>query len=118
MDRNILLIVLIVILLIFYLNKMFEQYVSGSYDITPSITTNMDWKGATLSKYPYYTNNLINPPVNDLKKIQQLQKYNSELDGSTNTSYVQTKMDETKNLNSPDNREGFSMMNPYVPILI
>ncbi len=115
MDRNIFLIVLIVILVIFYANKMFETYVSGSYDITPSITTDMDWNGATLSKYPYYTNNLVNPPADVLKQIKDLQKYQPQVDGPTDTTYVATGMDVTNNIDSPYNREGFSMMNPYVP---
>ncbi len=115
MDRNIFLIVLIVVLVIFYASKMLETYVSGSYDITPSITTNMDWNGATLSKYPYYTNNLVNPPVDVLKQIQELQKFKPEIDGPTDTTYVSTGMDVIKNIDNPNNREGFSMMNPYVP---
>lgn len=115
MDRNIFLIVLVVILVIFYLNKMFETYVSGSYDITPSITTDMDWSGATLSKYPYYTNNLVNPPADILKKIQELQKYQPNVDGPNDTNYVATGMDITKNINNHEGREGFSMMNPYIP---
>lgn len=115
MDRNIFLIVLIIILVIFYTNKMFETYTSGSYDITPSITTNMDWNGATLSKYPYYTNNLVNPPNDVLKKIIELQKYQPNIDGSTDTTYISTGMDVTKNIDNSNNREGFSMMNPYVP---
>ena len=115
MDRNIFLIVLIVILVLIYVNKMYyEPYVSGSYDITPSITTNMDWNGATLSKYPYYTNNLVNPPSDVLKKIQELQKYQPKLDGTTDTTYVTTGMDVHKNLDNPDNREGFTVMNRYI----
>jgi len=121
MDRNIFLIVLIIILVLFFVNKMYETYVSGSYDITPSITVDMDWKGATLSKYPYYTNNLVNPPANILNQIQQLQKYQPNSDGPTDTTYVATGMSMQQNLDNPANREGFetlegfSMMNPYLP---
>ena len=115
MDRNVLITILIVVLIIFYVGKMFENYESCSYDITPSITTNMDWNGAILSKYPYYSNNLVNPPAEQLKNINQLQKYNSELDGPTNTMYVSDGMNVTRNINDPNNREGFTMMNPFVP---
>lgn len=121
MDRNIFLIVLIIVLVLFYVNKIYETYVSGSYDITPSITVNMDWKGATLSKYPYYTNNLVNPPANIQNQIQQLQKYQHDSDGPTDTTYVATGMSMQQNLDNPGNREGFetlegfSMMNPYIP---
>lgn len=126
MDRNSFLIVLIIVLAILYINNMYETYVSSSYDITPSITTNMDWKGAMLSKYPYYTNNLITPPNDVLSKIKQLQTYQPKEDGYTNTSYVTTDMTKPE-LNNLTNREGFeeinesneieqfSMMNPYVP---
>lgn len=124
MDRNIFLIVLIVVLVLFYVNKMYETYVSGSYDITPSITVDMDWKGAILSKYPYYTNNLVNPPTNIKNQIQQLQKYQSNTDGPTDTTYVATGMSMQQNLNNLDNPrnmegfetlEGYSTMNPYIP---
>ena len=130
MDRNIFLIVLIVLLVLFYINNMYEHYVSGSYDITAPITVNMDWKGATLSKYPYYTNNLVNPPADVLNKIQELQTYNVKEDGNTNSNYVKTCMTTQANLDNPMNREGFegieriegfegiekfSMMNPYIP---
>ena len=123
MDRNIFLIVLIVILVILYVNKMYETYVSGSYDITSPITVNMDWKGASLSKYPYYTNNLVNPPTNVLNKIQELQKYQPKQDGPTNSNYVANDMTMQHNLDNSENREGFrdiedieefTMMNPYV----
>lgn len=128
MERNSFIIALIAVLVILYVIKIHEPYVSCSYDITPSITTNMDWKGATLSKYPYYTNNLINPPTDVLNNIKKLQMYQQKEDGSTNTNYVtigsemnmQQKLD---NLDNPNTRigdkfkktENFSMMNPYVP---
>lgn len=121
MDKNMFLIVLIVVLVLFYVNKMYETYESSSYDITPGITVDMDWKSATLSKYPYYTNNLVTPPPNVLNKIQQLQKYQPNSDGSTDTTYIATGMSMQQNLDNPMNREGFetlegfSMMNPYVP---
>lgn len=120
MERNIFLIVLIVVLVILYVNKMYETYVSGSYDITAPITVDMDWKGAMLSKYPYYTNNLVNPPADVLSQIQQLQTYQPKEDKSTTSTYVSKGMDVQPNLDNPENREGFegveefSMMNPYV----
>jgi hypothetical protein len=124
MTRNILIFVLIIILVISYSFKIHENYFSSSYDITPQITANMDWKGATLSKLPYYTNNLVNPPEEVLKNIQELQKYQPKSDNTTNTTYVSDDMILSKNLNNPNNRqgldglerlEGFSMMNPYIP---
>lgn len=114
MDRNILIIVLIIILIVMYIFYNKETFVSGSYDITPSITVDMDWKGATLSKYPYYTNNLVNPPANVLSQIQELQKYQPKEDGMTTSTYVADGTNVEKNIDSPDNREGFTMMNPYV----
>lgn len=120
MDRNILIIVLIIILIVIYAFYNKETYVSGSYDITPSITVNMDWKGATLSKYPYYTNNLVNPPANVLSQIQELQKYQPEEDGPTTSTYVADGMNVEKNIDSSESREGFesveefTMMNPYI----
>ena len=120
MDQNnfknidVFIVVLIVILVVLYANNMYETYVSGSYDITPSITTNMDWKGSTLSKLPYFTNNLINPPADVLSKIQNLQTYQSQQDGSTDTTYVTKSMDKQANIDNPNTREGFTMMNPYV----
>jgi len=120
-DRNIFIIVLIFVLVLLYINKMYETYVSGSYDITAPITVDMDWKGAMLSRYPYYTNNLVNPPADVLSKIQQLQTYQPKEDGATASTYVSKGMDVQSNLDNPANREGFegieefSMMNPYVP---
>lgn len=124
MDRNIFIIVLAVILVIIYIYKNRETYVSGSYDITAPITVDMDWKGATLSKYPYYTNNLVDPPADVSSQIQQLQKYQPEIDGPTDSTYVAQGMNREADLDSPENREGFEMsnnleefsaMNPYVP---
>lgn len=127
MERNIFLIVLIVVLVILYVNKMYETFVSSSYDITAPITVDMDWKGAMLSKYPYYTNNLVNPPADVLSQIQQLQTYQPKEDGSSTSTYVSRNMNVQPNLDDPENREGFeqvgqisqvsqfSMMNPYVP---
>lgn len=120
MDRNIFIIVLIVVLVLLYINKMYETYVSGSYDITAPITVDMDWKGAMLSRYPYYTNNLVNPPADVLSKIQELQTYQPKEDGDTSSTYVSNGMNVQPNLDNSDNREGFegieefSMMNPYV----
>lgn len=114
MDRNIFVIILVIVLVVFMMCKRCENYASGSFDITSSITTNMDWKGATLSKVPYYTNNIVNPPNNVLNQIQQLQKYQPSTDGQTDTTYVATNMKVEQNIDNPSNREGFSMMNPYV----
>lgn len=115
MDRNSFIIVLIIVLVILYICNVCETYESGSYDITPSITVDMDYNGAMLSKMPYYTNNLINPPVNVLNKIQKLQKYQPKEDGPTDSIYVNTDMEVEKNIDNPNSREGFSMMNPYIP---
>jgi hypothetical protein len=119
-NTDIFVIILVIILVLLYLNKIYESFTSNSYDITSNITTNMDWKGATLSKYPYYTNNLVNPPSNILNQIKELQKYQPELDGRTDTTYVASGMSIQKNLDNPNNKEGFdnyeefSMMNPYI----
>jgi hypothetical protein len=119
-NTDIFVIILVIILVLLYLNKIYESFTSSSYDITSNITTNMDWKGATLSKYPYYTNNLVNPPSNILNQIKELQKYQPELDGRTDTTYVASGMSIQKNLDNPNNKEGFdnyeefSMMNPYI----
>lgn len=127
MDRNIFLIVMIVVLVILYVNKMYEAFVSSSYDITAPITVDMDWKGAMLSKYPYYTNNLVNPPADILSQMQQLQTFQPKEDGSTTSAYVSKNMIVQPNLDNPENREGFgqigqigqieefTMMNPYIP---
>lgn len=126
MNNYIFPIVLVIILAILYTLGARENYFSDSYNITPQITTDMDWKGAMLSKYPYYTNNLENPPPDVLKKIQELQKYNPKTDGTTRTNYVSTDMSVEKNLSNPFNREGFdelnnsdvlegfTLMNPYI----
>ena len=102
----------------------FETYVSGSYDITSGITVNMDWKGATLSKYPYYTNNLVDPSSNIESQIKKLQSYQSESDGKTDSTYVASCMKTQPNIDSPTNRadskenfnnlHGLTTMNPYV----
>lgn len=117
MDRNIFFIVLVVVLVLLYIHRKYETFVDGSYNITPNITTDMDWKGAMLSKFPYYTNNLINPPTDKLTQIKQLQKYQQKSDGPTDTTYVAKNMKVEHDLDNPNNREGFegfSMMNPYV----
>lgn len=120
MSRFIFLIVLIIALFLINVFHNKESFVSGSYDITPAITVDMDWKGATLSKYPYYTNNLVNPPINVLNKIKELQKYQPKEDGKTNSTYVTSGMDMEINIDNPNNEEGFeniekfTTMNPYV----
>lgn len=124
MNRNIFLIVLIIILVLAYATNMYETYTSGSFDITSSITTNMDWKGAILSKLPYFTNNLVNPPPNVLSKIQELQNYQPNEDGPTSTTWVSDGMTTQNNIDNPNAKEGFqgvndiegfTPMNPYVP---
>lgn len=117
-NKDIFLIVIIVLFVIIYIFRMMsEGFVVSSYDITPSITANMDWKGATLSKMPYYTNNLQQVPLNDMDKVKYLQKYQPNVDGPTNSNYVSDNMDLPINLNdpnSPNQLEGFTMMNPYI----
>lgn len=129
MDKNTFIIVLIVILVIFYTFKIHENYFSDSYDITPRITTDMDWKGAMLSRLPYYTNNLVNPPADVLSEIQELQKYQPITDNKTNTTWVSDNMNLlnssnlsnlsnlSTNFDDPNNKEGFeefTTMNPYI----
>jgi hypothetical protein len=116
-NKQIFIVILIIVLVLFYAYKMYERFVPGSYDITPSITANMDWKGATLSKIPYYTNNLQQVPSNDLDKVRYLQGYQPNIDGPTDSTYVSDGMEIPTNLNdpnSPNQLEGFTMMNPYV----
>ena len=113
--KDIFILVLIVILVLFYLNKMYETYVSGSYDITSDITVAQDWKGATLSALPYYTNNLEKPPQDVMSQIKRLQTYQQSQDGPTDSTYVSSgQYSVTPDIDSPDNREGFTMMNPYI----
>ena len=111
----ILVVILVVVLVLFYINKMYETYTSGSFDITPSITVNMDWKGSQVSTYPYYPNNLVNAPQNIAPQILKLQSYQSDLDGPTDSTYVSSDMQTQRNIDDIDNLEGFTMMNPYVP---
>ena len=112
LDRqDILLIIIVGVILFLYMSRMYETYSSGSYDITPSITTQMDWKGSQLSGIPYYPNNLNNPPQNVDVNIRKLQSYDPETDGKTNSVYVSSNMQN----NLGNNLEGFTMMNPYVP---
>ena len=106
--------VLLVILLILYVNKMYETYADGSYDVTRDIIVAQNWKGSSLSTIPNYTNNLETPPQNVLSKIQQLQTYQKSQDGPTDTTWVSTNMGEIPNIDSPENREGFTLMNPYM----
>ena len=104
MEKNyVFIIIIVIVLVLLYFNMYNEYYTNGSsYDITPSITTNMDWKGSSLSKLPYYPNNLVNASPCISNKIKELQTYQPESDGPTDTTYVS------------NNYEGFSMMNPYV----
>lgn len=114
-SKNIFVLVLILILILFHWNKMYESFVSGSYDITSGITVAQDWKGASLSALPYYTNNLEKPPSDVLDQIKQLQTYQQSQDGPTESTWVSSNQYRvTPNIDSPDNREGFTMMNPYI----
>jgi len=114
-NRDIFIIVLLVVLVLFHLNKMYEPYVGGSYDLTSDITVAQDWKGATLSQIPYYTNNLENSPEDVRTQIKQLQTYQQSQDGPTESTWVTSgQYRTTPDINSPDNREGFTLMNPYV----
>jgi hypothetical protein len=115
-NQDIFIIVLIVILVLFYLAKMCETYVSGSFDITRDITVAQDWKGATLSAIPYFTNNLETPPPDVMSQIKQLQTYQKEQDGPTDSNWVASNGNYriTPDIDSPDNREGFTLMNPYI----
>ncbi len=114
---QIFIIVIIIVLVLFYTHRMFENFVPGSYDITPLITVNMDWNGATLSKIPYYTNNLQQIPPQNLNNVKYLQEYKENIDGPTNSTYVANKMTIPTNLddpNSPNQLDGFTMMNPHI----
>lgn len=118
MERQDLFLLIIVITIVFlYLSKMYETYVSGSYDITPGITVGMDWKGSQVAGSPYYPNNLVNPPKNIDVQMKKLQSYEPKSDGQTTSNYTGTQMQNNQQMNNPNvpnDLEGFSMMNPYV----
>ncbi len=112
--QDVFLIIIIAVIVFLYLTKMYETYVSGSYDITPAITVGMDWKGSQVAGYPYYPNNLDNPPQDIDVQMRKLQSYQPNSDGPTNSTYVSAQMSDLSNPNNVDNLEGFSMMNPFV----
>ena len=115
--QDIFIIIAILILIFFYITKMCETYASGSYDITPSITVAMDWKGSQLSGLPYYPNNLINASGDVDVQIKKLQSYQPKEDGVTDTTYVSANMqfdNNENNPNLPDDLENFSMMNHFI----
>lgn len=112
--QDVFLIIIIGVIVFLYLTRMYETYVSGSFDITPAITVGMDWKGSQVSGYPYYPNNLVNAPQDVDIEMRKLQSYQSNTDGPTDSTYVSAQMTDASNPNNVDNLEGFSMMNPYV----
>jgi hypothetical protein len=112
--KNIFLIVLIVVLAYLFFARAFETFVDGSYDITMQNTTGMDYSGSFLSKLFSYPNNLNKPTKDTLDKIKMLQNYDVQKDGPTTTNWVSDGMKVIKNIDSPDNREEFTMMNPFV----
>jgi hypothetical protein len=115
--QDVFLFIIIITIVILYLSKMYETYVSGSFDITPAITVGMDWKGSQAAGIPFYPNNLVNPPQNVDVQMKKLQSYEPEIDGQTTSNYVSTNMQNNKkmiNSNVPNDLEGFTMMNPYI----
>lgn len=113
-NQEIFILCLIVAVVLMYLPSACETYLSGSFNITPSITTDMDWKGSQLSAIPTYPNNLINPTDNLSRQIKKLQSYQPNTDGKTSSEYVNTQMILEPDINNPNSLEGFSMMNPYI----
>lgn len=115
--QDVFLIIIIVVISFLYITRMYETYVSGSFDITPAITVGMDWKGSQVSAYPNYPNNLINPSSDIDVQIKKLQSYEPKQDGKTSSDYVSANMQNNNFINDPsepDSLEGFTMMNPYV----
>ena len=112
-NREIFLIVIIVILVILYTGKIFETYVNSGIptndDVTPKITVAMDYNGAILSDMPYYPNNLIIPPANVAPDIIKLQNYQPGYDGPNEVPSLQ------QYPSNSDIQEEFTMMNPFVP---
>ena len=116
--KDVFLIIIIIVIAFLYMTRMYETYVSGSFDITPAITVGMDWKGSQVSKYPFYPNNLINPPHAIEIQMRKLQSYEPYQDGKTSSDYVSADMQNNKlsnDPNEPDSLEGFTMMNPFIP---
>jgi hypothetical protein len=114
-NTQVFVIVLIVILVLLYLNKMYETYGSGSYDIPLGLTTDMDWKGSQISSISTYPNNLNVPSQAINAQIKNLQSYQPNQDGTTSTNWVSTGMKTQSDINNPNNLEGFTLMNPYIP---
>ena len=105
-------ILMLIILVILHYNIFIETYEVNSYNITPNITVDMDFKGSELSSYPYYPNNLINAPNKIITQMQLLQSYQPTQDGPTETTYVSDEMITQKNINNPNNLEGFNLIKP------
>ncbi len=115
--QDVFLIIIIIVIAFLYMTRMYETYVSGSFDITPAITVGMDWKGSQASGYPYYPNNLINPPNDVNIQMRKLQSYEPNQDGKTSSEYVSTDVKNnnlTNYSNKPDDLEGFTIMNPFI----
>ncbi len=113
-NQDVFLIIIIAALVFLYLSKMYETYVSGSFDITPAITVGMDWKGSQVAGLPYYPNNLSDAPQKMTTQIKKLQSYESNTDGPTDSNYVASGMQIQSDINNVNSLEGFTMMNPYV----
>jgi hypothetical protein len=111
---HIFVIILLVVLGFYIIPKICENYISGSFDITSEITTDMDWKGSQVSNLPYYPNNLTNPPNDVLGEIIRKQSYQPTQDGPTTSTFVSGNMKNIPKINDVNNLEGFTMMNPYV----
>jgi hypothetical protein len=115
--QDVFLIIIIAAIVFLYLTKMYETYVSGSYDIPPGITVAMDWKGSQVSGLPNYPNNLTNPSPDVDIQMRKLQSYQPDVDGQTSSGYVSTDMQNNQqinNPNAPNSLEGFTMMNPFI----
>ena len=115
--QNIFLIIIIATIIFLYLTSIYETFISGPFDITSAITTDMDWKGSQLSKLSVYPNNLNSPSTQSEIQIKKLQSYQSGSDGETTTNYVSSQLKNNINgLNPklPDSLEGFTSMNPFV----
>lgn len=106
-SSHIFVIILVLVFILFLAPKMSENFFSntsfnyGSFDITPSITVDMDWKNSQVSNFAFYPNNLSNASEKTAEQIKKLQSYQPKLDGHTDSLYV-------KKL------EGFTMMNPFI----
>jgi preprotein translocase subunit SecF len=116
-NMHVFVIIIVIVLVVIYFFSYYEAFVSGSYDITPSITVDMDFKGSMVSTFPYYPNNLVNSSQQIDAQIKKLQSYQADYDGPTMSNYVSENVKNTKNINDPNvpnSLEGFSLMNPFV----